>query len=68
VAQIGRPTDKPTREWWIAVIADLLGCGIPVYELGLLSPKDIPIFYRAFVKVCVGGHYVSPFGSLKLNS
>ncbi|MPM59419.1 hypothetical protein SDC9_106261 [bioreactor metagenome] len=59
VAQIGGATHEPARERRVAVVADLLGLGLPFDELGLFGPEGIAIFNRAAMEFRKTRHWNS---------
>ena len=50
---------EPFGKGWIAVIANFLGCLVPINLLGLFSPKSITILNGTLVEVCILTHGVS---------
>ena len=61
VAQVGGAAHKPLGKRRVAVVADLLGRGVPFNERRLLAPEGIAVVDGVAVKVSVAGHWFVSF-------
>ena len=64
VAQVGGAAHKPAGKGRVAVVADLLGRGLPVDFAGLFRPKGVRFLQGTAVKFLVAAHGLSPRGAL----